>query len=146
MRIPRLLVFSLLISVCAAPAVAQSAADNIPGSFFSELPGALSQDARASLRLDPIQLPIEIDRLYFQNAKPAAAEAGKHDGNIKAPSRLQKRVFSQNDTTCLSIRSYRVRRDDPESDTTRLVGYSTCQPATKFQVKEATERQEIVPR
>jgi hypothetical protein len=48
--------------------------------------------------------------------------------------------------TCLSIRSYRVTRDDPESDTTRLVGYSTCQPAAKFQVKEANERQEIVPR
>jgi hypothetical protein len=50
------------------------------------------------------------------------------------------------DATCYSIRSYRVTRDNPESDTTRLVGYSRCQPAIKVQVKEAGERQEIVPR
>jgi hypothetical protein len=43
--------------------------------------------------------------------------------------------FAQN-TVCYSIRSYRVTRDDPESDSTRVVGYSTCQPAVRFHVKD----------
>jgi hypothetical protein len=143
MYIPRLLILALLISACVVPAAAQSPSDNIPGSFYSEPLGVLPQDALASVRLIPIQHPIDIDidRLYLRHA-----QAGKHDWAFRAPSQFHNRVLSQDDVTCLSIRSYRVTRDDPESDTTRLVGYSTCQPATKFQVKEAGERQHIVPR
>jgi hypothetical protein len=145
MRIPRLLVFSLLIATFVTPVLAQSPSDNIPGSFYSEPSGPLPPDALAHLRLDPIQQPIDIDRLYLPYSKADSVRASEHDWN-KLPSHLDKRAPSQNDVTCLSIRSYRVTRDDPESDTTRLVGYSTCQPAAKFQVKEANERQEIVPR
>jgi hypothetical protein len=147
MYIPRLLFLSLLISACVVPAAAQAPSDNIPGSFYSE-PVVLPQDAQASLRLIPMQRPVDIDvdRLSLPHAKSEAAQASKHDWDFKASSLEHKRVHVQGDVTCLSIRSYRVTRDDPESDTTRLVGYSTCQPATKFQVKEARERQEIVPR
>jgi hypothetical protein len=148
MYIPRLLALSLLISACVAPAAAQSPSENIPGSFYSEPLGTLPQDALASIRLIPIQPPIDIDvdRLRLPRAKSGAAQAGNHDWDFKAPSLSHKRVLAQGEATCLSIRNYRVTRDDPESDTTRLVGYSTCQPATKFQVKEAGEWQEIVPR
>jgi hypothetical protein len=148
MYIPRLLVLSMLISACVVPAAAQAPSDNIPGSFYSEPVGTIPQDVLASIRLIPIQVPIDIDidRLYLPHAKMEAARAGKHDWDTKAPSLFHERVLAQDNATCLSIRSYRVTRDDPESDTTRLVGYSTCQPATKFQVKEAGEWQEIVPR
>jgi hypothetical protein len=146
MCITRLLLLSLLISVCAVSAAAQSPSENIPGSFYSEPVGALPQDALAHLRLDPIQQPIDIDRLYLPYSKPEVDRAGEHDWNIKVPPLSHKRVLDQNDATCYSIRSYRVTRDDPQSDMTRPAGYSTCQPSTKFQVKEAGERQEIVPR
>jgi hypothetical protein len=153
MYIPRLLVLSLLISACVVPTAAQSPSDNIPGSFYSEPLGVLPPDALASLPLIPIQLPIDIDidRLYLPHAKSEAAGASEHDWTFKPwpQSRarvLTPRVLTQKDATCYSIRSYRVTRDDPASDTTRLVGYSTCQPSTRFQVKEANERQEIVPR
>jgi hypothetical protein len=147
MRIPRLLAVSLLILFCVAPVLAQSPQDNIPGSFFSEPPSAaLSPDAQANLRLDPIQRPIEIDRLYFPHAKPDVAGASEHDWAFKPWPQPRARVLNQNDATCYSIRSYRVKRDDPESDSTRLVGYSTCQPSNRFQVKAADERQRVVPR
>jgi len=148
MYIPRLLVLSLLISACVVPTAAQSPSDNIPGSFYSEPLGVLPPDALASLPLIPIQLPIDIDidRLYLPHAKSEAAGASEHDWTFKPWPQSPARVLPQKDATCYSIRSYRVTRDDPASDTTRLVGYSTCQPSTKFQVKEANERKEIVPR
>ena len=55
-----------------------------------------------------------------------------------APLRLRSRV-DEDDSVCLYIRGYRVTRDDPESDATRLAGYSTCQPAARFQTKSAVE-------
>jgi hypothetical protein len=148
MYIPRLLILSLLISACVVPTAAQSPSDNIPGSFYSEPLGVLPPDALASLPLIPIQLPIDIDidRLYLPHAKSEAAGASEHDWTFKPWPQSPARVLPQKDATCYSIRSYRVTRDDPASDTTRLVSYSTCQPSTKFQVKEANERQEIVPR
>jgi hypothetical protein len=146
MRVPHLLAISLLILVCVAPVLAQSPQDNIPGSFFSEPLGALPPDAQANLRLNPIQRPIEIDRLYFPSAKPEAARAGEHDWAFKPWPQSHKRVLARNDATCYSIRSYRVKRDDPESDSTRPAGYSTCQPAGRFQVKETVDSQRIVPR
>jgi hypothetical protein len=146
MRSPRLLAISLLILVCIAPVLAQSPQDNVPGSFFSEPLGALPPDAQANLRLDPIQRPIEINRLQSPYAKPDAAPVDEHDWTFKPWPQPHARVLNQDDATCYSIRSYRVKRDDPESDSTRLVGYSTCQPSNRFQVKAADERQRIVPR
>ncbi|MGA9979920.1 MAG: hypothetical protein WBQ08_14955 [Candidatus Sulfotelmatobacter sp.] len=141
----RLLVLALL-TVCVAPLMAQSPSDDIPGSFYSQPLSALPQDVQANLPLVQVQSPIDIDRLYLPSAKPDSGRAGEQDWKIKAPSLSHNRVLGQNDATCYSIRSYRVTRDDPASDTTRLVGYSTCQSSTRFQVKEADDRQEIKPR
>jgi hypothetical protein len=33
---------------------------------------------------------------------------------------------------CLKMRVYKVRRDDPQSDSTHRVGYSTCLPAARI--------------
>jgi len=147
MFISRLLVLSLLMSICVAAAAAQKPSDNIPGSFYSEPLSALSQDALANVRLTPTQGPIDLGRLYSPYAKPDSILVGALDWNIKPPQ-IPARVAirAQNDTTCYAIRSYRVTRDDPASDSARITGYSTCQAATKFQVKEANDRQEIVPR
>lgn len=43
------------------------------------------------------------------------------------------------DAVCLKIRSYVMKRDSKNSDATHLVGYSTCQPAKKFQLRSAVE-------
>ena len=39
------------------------------------------------------------------------------------------------DTVCLKIRSYVVARDDKDSDSVHLVGYSTCQPASRYRLR-----------
>jgi hypothetical protein len=41
------------------------------------------------------------------------------------------------DVTCLSIRSYVVKRDNKNSDSVHPAGYSTCVPASRFRVKTA---------
>jgi hypothetical protein len=43
------------------------------------------------------------------------------------------------DTVCYSMRTFRVDRDAPDSDSTHAAGYSTCQPARRFQLKNADE-------
>lgn len=40
-------------------------------------------------------------------------------------------------TTCYKIRAYYMVRERRNSDVTRPDGYSTCQPASRFQVKRA---------
>ena len=39
------------------------------------------------------------------------------------------------DTTCYVISSYVVARDHKNSDSTHLVGYSTCQPSNRYRLK-----------
>jgi len=39
------------------------------------------------------------------------------------------------DTTCYVISSYVVARDKKNSDSTHIVGYSTCQPANRYRLK-----------
>jgi hypothetical protein len=39
------------------------------------------------------------------------------------------------DIDCLKIRSYVVARDSKDSDSTHLVSYSTCQPASRYRLK-----------
>ncbi len=62
---------------------------------------------------------------------------------VRAPHIL---TLQQDENTCYTLRTYRVARENPESDSTRPAGYSTCQRATRFQLKTAVESLEIVPR
>jgi hypothetical protein len=41
------------------------------------------------------------------------------------------------DTVCLKIRSYLMARDSKGSDSTHPVGYSTCQPASRYRLRTA---------
>jgi hypothetical protein len=127
MYIPRLLVLSLLISVCAAPVAAQSSPDKSPVS--------------AQPKLDGLVAPPEFRGQQVANQRPEAIL------KLHAPTptefRAQLSTLAQDDTACYSIRSYRVTRDIPGSDSTRLAGYSECQRAARFQVKAAVDSREI---
>jgi hypothetical protein len=50
------------------------------------------------------------------------------------------------DPTCYAIRSYLVARDAKDSDSTHPVGYSTCQPASRYHLKSAQQDAESSPR
>ena len=43
------------------------------------------------------------------------------------------------DEVCLKIRSYLMKRDSKDSDSTHLAGYSTCQKAGKYQLRSVAE-------
>ncbi len=40
---------------------------------------------------------------------------------------------SRTDNICLKLRTYKVARDGPRTDSTHFTGYSTCTPAARFQ-------------
>jgi hypothetical protein len=120
MCVPRLLILSLLLSVCVAPIAAQSSLEGNP---------------QPSIHLDQIIPPLEFRRpvlpLWVQ-------PPFRSDGIGLSDQRyVQLRAGEQSDVTCYSIRSYRVTRDDPASDSTSPAGYSTCQPVSQFQLKDA---------
>ena len=48
------------------------------------------------------------------------------------------------DATCYTIRSYVVARDSKHSDSTHPVGYSTCQPASRYRLKTAEGKNTIL--
>jgi hypothetical protein len=45
-----------------------------------------------------------------------------------------------NDAICATMRTYVMARERRGSDVTRMVGYSRCQPAWKFQLRTADEK------
>jgi len=51
-------------------------------------------------------------------------------------------VFSPEDETqptCFKMRSYYVERESKHSDVTHPIGYSTCTPSTRFDIKRAED-------
>jgi hypothetical protein len=122
MRIACLLFLSLLTSLSMVSTVAaQSPSDKSPES---------SQLAPASPRT-------------AQDSSPSGHDLTEIPSNNFAEHIL---TLQQDEKTCYTIRTYRVARETPDSDTTRPAGYSTCQHATRFQLKTAVDSQEIAAR
>lgn len=51
------------------------------------------------------------------------------------------RFLPRTEAVCLKLRTYVVQRVDPRSDVTRLRSYSTCQPAWKFETRNAVQHE-----
>jgi hypothetical protein len=69
--------------------------------------------------------------------------------NLNKPSqflvpRAGSEIASLDDSMCYNIRSYVVARDSKYSDSVHPVKYTTCVPASRYQLK-TTEMREIVP-
>jgi len=160
MYVPRLLLLSLLISLCVATAAAQSSPIN--NSDSSQPASALPWNAHASTGPFPFQLPFLADGQRLSDNE-GAIQRGNDSLVIRPldirpqhlltlvirpldPRAQQLLTLQQDEKTCYTIRSYRVARESPDSDSTRPAGYSTCQRATRFQLKEAVDSREIVPR
>jgi len=146
MYIPRLLLLSLLISLSAATAVAQSSPDN--SSDSSHPASAQPQNAQASAGAFQFQLPFLADgqRLSHNEGTVQGTVQQGNDSVSMGPldSRMHILTLPRDDKTCYTIRAYRVARASPDSDSTRPAGYSTCQPTTRFQLKEAVDSREVI--
>jgi hypothetical protein len=146
MRLPRLLILSSLFSLCVATATAQVSSDKSPDS--SQLPPVLFENGHASPDLFQFPLPFSVAELNVSDIAPDA-KTSDHDRTViplKNFPRLHILTLGQDETTCLTLRTYRVARVDPESDATRPASYSTCQPSVRFQLKAAVDSREIVVR
>jgi hypothetical protein len=119
MRISSLLVVLLcgLVSVCgASDPVRQSSSSSSPTAATSN--SVLFNDGAGIVRPDFSGLAV-IDRADRDDRSLAAAR--------------------DEDLTCYTIESYRVKRQSRDSDVTEPIGYSTCQRASKYGVKKADE-------
>jgi hypothetical protein len=145
MSTPRRLVLWMLISLCAAMVAAQSSPDKNAAS--SQPASAQPQNSQASTDLFQLQLAADVEQVDpSQVAQPALREG---DSLILRPPDSRRQhilTLGQNEATCYTLRTYRVARENPESDTTRPAGYSTCQRATRFQLRTAVDSREITPR
>ena len=128
MYISRVLLLALLIPVCVAPVAAQlsPAPDKIPPASQPQLDG-LTAPPEFRVHVLPLA-PMVRDRIR----------------DIQ-PQLSFDTTLAQSDTDCYKMQTYRVTRDDPKSDSTRLAGYSECQPAARFQMKAAVDSREITP-
>lgn len=144
MLITRLLLLPGLILAGVAPSATQS----LGGGNPSQPPLTLPQNSPASIRVDQFRMPIHPDRNGLSPTMPGTASVGEHASTVIPPPAVHSDpplelggldpTLRQGDI-CYSIRGYRVTRDDPESDSTRLAGYSTCQPAVRFHLKSALD-------
>jgi hypothetical protein len=143
MRVPRLLVCSLLIALGVATVAAQTSPDK---NLDSSQPLTRQATNEVSTSLIQFQLPFDADS--SSHAAPSPNQHGNDSLAIRSidspPSHIL--TLQQNDATCYTLRTYRVARENPQSDSTRPAGYSTCQRATRFQLKTAVDSREIVPR
>jgi hypothetical protein len=162
MLIFRLLPVSLLLAVSAVSAAAQSSPEKNPSVVPSTDIGQQSSSADLASPITPELNPLRpLDGMGIEEYRPRSNQFGSSWGPPPvaknrgtelaellppAPESLPpNRVLGADglqpeDTLCLTMRTYKVARDDRRSDSTHAVGYTTCQPATRFHVHTADER------
>ena len=144
MYLSRPLILSLLIALCAATVAAQSLPEKASAS--SQLLPALPE-AEAGMSFLQSQLPFLAEEDGLPNWTSEGIQDDSDSRKSTAPVRMQHILtLEQNQDTCYTLRTYRVARVSPESDTTKPAGYSTCQRSTRFQLKTAEYSTEIPPR
>lgn len=149
MSLTRLLVLVTLGSLGAALASAQSQPNRGPV--------AVSEDAQAmdssfnardqllpllSLSGEPgVQSASDVDPAEHMRVDPYQPprtqffDFSNRHGNAPSEAELGMDGF------CLAIRSYRVVRDNPHSDSVHRVAYTTCVPAARIHMYTAVERE-----
>ncbi len=124
MRIPCLLLLSILASASIAPVAAQSSATSSATPTmqqFQEIPDF-------SHRAPEFQLQV-----------PRADQNEQADPRIyrfQLPASLPVATLAQQTSTCYFIEAYHFARVTPESDAVRLDDVSTCQPAAQFRMRD----------
>jgi hypothetical protein len=107
--------------ICSSAGFALAQRNETASSIAS--PQAVTADPSASARTERLPDP--------------ANKGGPRRPLIKPEGDWQ----TDTDAACFAIRSYRVVRDSPQSDTTHFGGYTTCVPAARFRMYTATFRQ-----
>jgi hypothetical protein len=144
MTLARLFVAALLL--CGVSAVAQQSLPGQsvrPGDMPLRTPTATTSEPWRIIPDQPLYSPgqnsqgdIRIDQY---KADPAS-------GFFKQEPETTSSLDDLPGDTCFTIRSYVMARDDKDSDSTHLAGYSTCQPSSRYRMKKAEVRSATVER
>jgi hypothetical protein len=130
MSIFRLVPSSLLIPVIVATLAAQSAPDKSSSvASLSEPSPLVSSSANPFSNLQTGLQRNAADRILLGDYRPRQSQFSVPRNWLRNNSDWR----SQADSVCLKIRTYKVARDGPATDSTHPAGYSTCQPAARFQ-------------
>ena len=144
MTLSRLLIVSVVLA-CSACVCAQQ---NQPSPSQLQSHALSSQKATIPLQGDPTGTaqPVPQDPMARLLAKDREIKInGVTTSNVLLlPTPNDQRfVISPDslpgDEVCLKIRSYLMKRDSKDSDSTHLAGYSTCQLAGKYQLKSVVD-------
>jgi hypothetical protein len=138
MSIFRLMLGSLLIAATVATLAAQSAPEK--NSVAVQLIETRhltfpSGDLFAS-NLQTGLNPNAIDRILVGDYRPQLSQFSVPHKWLHIDPDWQP----QTQNLCLKMRTYKVAPDSPHSDSTHPVGYSTCQPAVRFQTRSIVLR------
>jgi len=146
-----LFLFSLPMSAqLAVPSDADSEAfltlKSPPGEFnaFEPLGSFRVHPAEAVSTQSPLRPGNDPSRVADALARLMAAmnvDSNSQTLSVKVSSEGRILAWSVEDKTCYTIRSYVVARDDKDSDTTHPVGFSTCQPSSRYRLKNAQVQQ-----
>jgi hypothetical protein len=148
MSLTRLAVFSLLVSFSVALASAQSQPQpNHNYLAVTEDSQAIDSSFNAQDQLLPLlsltgepgaQTTSKVEPAEHMGIGPYQAPKTQFDFSNRhrpAPSEAELGMEGY----CLAIRSYRVVRDDPHSDSVHRVAYTTCVPAARVHMYTAAD-------
>ena len=120
MQIPGLVALLFgLASLGAAPASDQSQAAS----------GSVATSVKAD-SLNSAAKAMPIDKFRPANERPHNFDP-RNLGSIH--------IEEKRDSVCYTMRSYIVARENRDSDSTKLVGYSTCQPSSRYELRITVE-------
>ncbi len=115
MLIFRLSLFSFLIAMSVTTVAAQSSPLQ-PGQLSTSSPDVFASSAKNNANASPM------DRILLGDYRA-------HSSQFSAPQIKQDDPES---VSCLKMRTYKVARDNPRSDSMHPAGYSTCTPVARF--------------
>jgi hypothetical protein len=138
MSIFRLLPLSLLITLSVARLAAQSSPEKNPDVAQSLPPAQLSASNRNPFSPNLLSRanPNAPDRILLGDYGPRQSQFSVPRNWLHNNADWQP----QADGHCLKMRTYKVARDGPHTDATHAAGYSTCQPAARFQTRSIVIR------
>ena len=116
----RLLTAALLL--CTASAFAQEQ----PSSEIRPNRAAEPEKAARAAASEPWKIVLN---------QPTDSRGGSLQWLQLDPMALRADARQGDDTLCYKIRSYVVARDSKDSDSVHPVGYSTCQPASRYRLR-----------
>jgi hypothetical protein len=130
----RILAMAVLIAACGVLGDAQSSPNKTSAPVNSAKLDTQSGTQDSST--DGGSLPSSTERIRIRDYRRHATQFGPPPGLS-----FGRDVESvQDDTFCYTMRTYKVARDDKDSDSVHAAGYTTCQPATRFRTYTLEQR------